>query len=297
MEHKTLPFSGSATALVTPFCRDGSVDFTALGKLIEFQIENGTDALLFLGTTGEASTLSDTERSSVISFAVEAVAHRVPVIIGTGSNDTAHAVRLTKEACRLGADSVLAVTPYYNKCSEDGLFAHYEALSEASSLPLILYTVPSRTGVSISLPLYRRLAALENVVAVKEASGKVASVCDICAELGEGLHVYSGNDELTLPILSVGGKGVISVVGNLVPGAMHELCQSFFAGDISRARQIQHRLMPLIRSLFSEVNPIPVKCALSLMKLCHRTLRLPLLPPGETKEADLQKTLSKYALI
>ncbi len=297
MEHKILPFSGAATALVTPFCADGSVDFAALERLIEFQIENRTDALLFLGTTGEASTLSERERSSVISFAVEKVARRVPVIIGTGSNDTAHAVRLTQEACRLGADSVLVVTPYYNKCSEEGLFAHYAVVAEASTRPVILYTVPSRTGVHIPLPLYRRLAALENVVAVKEASGNLSSVCDVCAEIGEGLHVYSGNDELTLPVLSLGGKGVISVAGNLVPGAMHDLCRSFFDGDMGRARQIQHQLTPLIHGLFSEVNPIPVKAALSLMGLCGSTMRLPLSPLSEAKEASLKKTLSEYGLI
>lgn len=296
MGQKILPFRGAATALVTPFSCDGSVDYTALRRLIDFQIDSGIDALVFLGTTGESSTLTHDERLAVIDFAVRTVHHRVPVIIGTGSNNTAYSVELSREACRLGADALLVVTPYYNKASADGLILHFSAIADASSVPVILYTVPGRTGVSIPLSVYKKLAEADNIVAVKEASGNLAALTDLCAELGEHLAVYSGNDELTLPTLAVGGSGVISVVSNILPREMHDLCSHFFDGELHAASAIQHRLNRLIHALFSEVNPIPMKCACSLLGLCRETMRLPLCPMDEDKRLVLENEMNTLGL-
>lgn len=296
MGQKILPFRGAATALVTPFTCDGSIDYTAFRRLIDFQISSGIDALVVLGTTGESSTLSHDERLAVIDFAVKTVRRRVPVIAGTGTNNTAYSVSLSREASRLGADALLVVTPYYNKASPDGLTAHFSAVADASSVPIILYTVPGRTGVSVPMSVYRKLAEIDNIVAVKEASGNIAAVTDLCAELGEYLAVYSGNDELTLPTLAVGGSGVISVVSNIMPCEMHDLCRHFFDGELHAAGEIQLRLNRLIHALFSEVNPIPVKCACSLLGLCRETMRLPLCPMDEEKRLALENEMKKLGL-
>lgn len=293
MPHNSLPFRGSAAALVTPFTDGGAVDFAALGRLIEFQISSGTDALVILGTTGESSALTHAERLDCIGFAVKAARGRVPVIAGVGSNDTAYSVKLTREACRMGADALLAVTPYYNKTSPAGLTAHFTAIAQASSVPVILYNVPSRTGMSIPLSVYRELAKLENIAAVKEASGSISAVTDICAEFGDELAVYSGNDDMIVPVLSVGGAGVISVLANIMPREVSEICRHFERGDIEYARREQLRLNSLIHALFCEVNPIPIKCACAMMGLCRETLRLPLVKLGEEKRRALEREIER----
>jgi len=296
MKEKILPFFGAASAVVTPFFCDGRIDYASFERIIEFGISGGIDALVFLGTTGEASSLTPSERSEIISFAVSKVRHRVPVIVGTGTNVTETTVKNCREACRLGADALLVVTPYYSKASADGLVEHFSAAASASDVPLILYTVPSRTGVNIPMDVYRRLAPIDNICAVKEASGSLAAITDICAEFGTSLAVYSGNDELALPTVAVGGMGVISVAANIVPRQMHELCRKALAGDLSGARKIQHRLNPLIHALFSEVNPIPVKCACDLMGLCGGTLRLPLCSLSREKRNLLEAEMEKLGL-
>lgn len=297
MGEKILPFRGAATALVTPFSCDGTIDFTSLSAMIEFQIKSHINALVILGTTGESSTLMHDERISCIEFAVKTVRGRVPVIAGVGTNDTNYSVKLAIEACRLGADALLVVTPYYNRTSPDGLIAHFSKIADASTVPLILYNVPGRTGVSIPLSVYRKLAEIDNIVAVKEASGNISTAVDICAELGGSLAVYSGNDDMIVPTLSVGGEGVISVLANIMPRETANLCSSFFEGDISGAKHEQLRLNSLIRALFSDVNPIPVKCACSLMGLCRETMRLPLVPMLEEKRLILAAEMSKLGLI
>lgn len=297
MGQKILPFRGAATALVTPFTCTGAIDFPSLGQMIEFQIKSQIDALVILGTTGESSTLTHDERLACIEFAVKTARGRVPIIAGVGTNDTGYSANLSREACRLGADALLAVTPYYNKTSPDGLIAHFSAIADAASVPIILYTVPSRTGMSIPLSVYRKLAEIENIAAVKEASGSISAVTDICAELGDSLAVYSGNDDMIVPVLSVGGAGVISVLSNIMPKEVSELCRSFENGDISAAKNEQLRLNSLIHALFSDVNPIPVKCACSMMGLCRETMRLPLVPLSEEKRLILEKEMINTGLI
>lgn len=297
MEPKILPFHGVSTALVTPFTDDGAVDYTALRRLIHLQIDSGINALVILGTTGESSTLTHDERLAVIDCAVQTVRERVPVIVGTGSNNTAYSIFLSREACRLGADALLAVTPYYNKASPEGLIAHFTSIAEASSVPIILYNVPGRTGLHIPMHVYRKLSEIPNIVAVKEASGDLSSVSALCAEFGKHLAVYSGNDELTLPTLAVGGEGVISVVSNILPHEMCDLYDHFTTGDLCEARAIQHRLNPLISALFSEVNPIPIKCACSMLGLCNETLRLPLCPLNEEKRKTLAEEMNRLNLL
>ncbi|MBQ4354921.1 MAG: 4-hydroxy-tetrahydrodipicolinate synthase [Clostridia bacterium] len=296
MGQKILPFTGAAAALITPFTCDGAVDYPALERLIELQICEGIDALVVLGTTGEASTLTHEERLAVTAFTVRTVRGRLPVIVGTGSNNTAYSVELSREVCRLGADALLVVTPYYNKASPEGLKRHFTAIAEASSCPIILYNVPGRTGMSIPMQVYAQLAEVENIAAVKEASGSLASAADLCASFGDALYVYSGNDELTLPILSVGGKGVISAAANIVPREMHAICAHFFSNHIDTSRAVQHSLTGLIRALFSDVNPIPLKCACSLLGLCRETMRLPLCPMGEDKRHALEEEMKKIGL-
>ena len=269
-------FYGCATALVTPFFPDGSVDFESLGRLIDRQISAGIDGLVPCGTTGESAVMTEKERLSVIEYTVWKTARRVPVIAGTGTNCTLQSVRLTRQAQALGADGVLAVCPYYNKPTGEGIVAHYTALADCSSLPVILYNVPSRTGCEIPLSALEILAKHPNIVGLKQANGSVASAARIRNRCGEDLPLYSGDDGLILPFLALGGAGVISVASNLIPRRIHTLCQRFFAGDVEGAAAIQCALMPLIDGLFSKTNPIPVKAALERIGFPPQTLRLPL---------------------
>ncbi len=293
---KQLVFRGAATALITPF-RDGELDFPALRELIEFQIREGIDALVIAGTTGEAPTLSDREHKACLSFAAETVNGRVPLIAGTGSNDTRHAIEMSKFACSCGCDALLWVTPYYNRATEEGLIRSYLALADSVDRPGILYNVPSRTGVNLSLPVYRALADHPNIVAVKEASGDVGVAANILSELGDKLAVYSGNDDITVPLLSLGGAGVISVISNLLPARLSRMCHLYWDGNTAETSAEQLTLLPLIRALFAEVNPIPVKCAAAMMGLCREEYRLPLCAPNEHTRRRLWQNLKDLGLI
>ncbi len=268
-------FKGYATAMVTPMTSTG-VDYDALTRFIEFQIENGINALVAVGTTGESATLTPEERSEVIRFTVKRVNGRVPVIAGTGTNNTQHVLEYTRRACGSGADAVLVVTPYYNKATQGGLIAHFSAVADVSEEPVILYNVPSRTGCNLLPATCAALAEHPNIAAVKEASGSMAQVVDLFTRCGDKLDVYSGEDGLTLPILAMGGLGCISVVSNVLPKQSVELSDRFFAGDVAGAAAQQCRLMPLISALFSEVNPIPAKAATAAMGFGEEILRLPL---------------------
>jgi 4-hydroxy-tetrahydrodipicolinate synthase len=273
---KNTIFTGSATAVVTPFLDKGGVDFEAVAALLDYQIRHGADALVVLGTTGEASTVTAAERADLLRFAVAHVKKRVPVIAGTGSNCTAHAVEWTLQARQSGADAALLVTPYYNKCTQKGLFAHFSAIAKAVALPLILYNVPGRTNVNLLPSTVLALTEHKNVVGIKEASGNLEQVAEIARLCGDTLDIYSGNDEITLPVLALGGAGVISTVGNAIPRLMHDLCANFMTGKIRESRDIQLKILPLIRACFAEVNPIPVKAALNAMGLNAGVPRLPL---------------------
>lgn len=281
-------FTGVCTALITPF-RDGKIDFEALSGLIEFQIDGGVDALLINGTTGESATLTDAEKREIISFAVSEVGGRVPVIAGTGSNDTKKAVELSKFAYDVGADACLAVTPYYNKASEVGLIKHYEAIVDATEIPIILYNVPSRTGVNIPLSVYERLSEHKNIVAVKEANPSVSDFARLSARCGKNLDLYSGNDDLILPCLSLGGNGIISVISNALPRQTGDICRLWFGGKIKEATELQLKLLPLTNALFCEVNPIPIKALLSHLGFCKEEYRLPLCPMDSERKMALIK--------
>lgn len=273
-------FLGAATALITPTTKDG-VDYAALGKLIEWQIQQGIDALVICGTTGESSTLSDAEHRQVLKFALDTAAGRVPMIAGTGSNDTSYAIELTKYAGQIGYDAVLVVTPYYNKTTQKGLVAMFTAIADASSVPLILYNVPSRTGVNIEPATYAKLADHPRIAAIKEANGNLSKIVETAALVGDKLDIYSGNDDQIVPILACGGKGVISVLSNVVPGETSQICSKFFSGDVAGAMAMQIKYLPLANALFSEVNPIPAKAAMSAMGFCENYLRLPLVTMDE----------------
>ena len=293
---KNTVFTGAGVAIITPF-RDGKIDYEDFARIIEFQIENGTDAIVVCGTTGEASTLSDDEHIAAIEFTVKQTAGRVPVIAGTGSNDTAYAIWLTKEACRVGADAMLVVTPYYNKASTKGLINHFTAIADASTKPVILYNVPGRTGCNISLPVYRELAKHPNIVATKEASGNISAIAELIAEVGDQLDVYSGNDDQIVPILSLGGKGVISVLSNVMPQETHDICQLYFDGKVKESAALQLKLLDLINNLFIEVNPIPVKAAMNLMGYCTKEVRPPMCEPEEGHLEILKASMKKHSLI
>ena len=294
-KNKKTIFHGAATALITPF-RNGSVDYDALGLLIERQINMGIDALVICGTTGENATLSDDEHRAVLDFSLKKAGGRLPMIAGTGSNNTSHAVDVSRYASSLGYDGLLVVTPYYNKASDEGLISHFEKIANETDKPIILYNVPGRTGCNISLPVYRRLSKHENIVAVKEASGNLSSIARIIAECGDDLDVYSGDDLLTLPLLSLGAAGVISVASNIIPKQMSDLCAKFFIGDLFAARAIHQKYIKLFDSMFCEVNPIPVKTALSIMDLCAEEFRLPMCKMGINNKSTLKKILDEYAL-
>ena len=270
-------FKGIATALITPF-RDGQVDYEAMGRLIDWQIESGINALVICGTSGEGPTLTDAEHRECIRFAVERAAGRVPIIAGTGSNDTAYAISLTKYACEVGADAMLVVTPYYNKATQSGLVASFNAIADASTKPLIVYNVPSRTGCGIKPETYARMAEHKNIAAIKEANGDISSVVATRALVGDRLDIYSGNDDQIVPLLTMRGMGCSSVLSNVLPRETVEICDRFFAGDVAGAAALQCKYLPLINALFCEVNPIPVKAAMAAMGFCENSLRLPLTP-------------------
>ena len=268
-------FRGAATALITPLTAAG-VDYDSFGKLIDWQIGQGIDALVIAGTTGEGSTLTDEEHRAVLKFAVERAAGRTPIIAGTGSNDTDYAISLTKYACDIGADAMLVVTPYYNKATQKGLIRMYTAIADASTKPLILYNVPSRTGVGIEPSTYAALADHPQIRAIKEANGNISKIMETAALVGDRLDIYSGNDDQVTPILSAGGAGVISVLSNLMPRQTSEMCHRWFRGDIAGSLKMQLDYLPLINTLFCEVNPLPVKAAMAAMGFCENYLRLPL---------------------
>lgn len=279
-------FKGVATALITPITSQG-VDYDALKKLINWQIEQGVDALVICGTTGESSTLSDEEHRQVLKFAIEVADGRVPMIAGTGSNDTVYAIDLTRYACELGYDAMLVVTPYYNKTTQNGLVAMFTAIADASTKPIILYNVPSRTGVNIEPATYARLAEHPQICAIKEANGNISKIVETAALVGDKLDIYSGNDDQIIPIMACGGVGVISVLSNVLPRETAELCRKYFAGDVAGAMELQKKYLPLINALFCEVNPIPAKAAMAAMGFCENYLRLPLTPMEKDHEEKL----------
>ena len=289
-------FEGAATALVTPLTEAG-VDYAAFGRLIDWQIDGGIDALVICGTTGESSTLTDEEHREAIRYAVERVAGRVPVIAGTGSNDTAYAVDLARFSEAVGADAHLVVTPYYNKATQKGLIKMYETIADACSLPMILYNVPSRTGVNIEPSTYAALADHPHIAAIKEAGGNISKIVETVALVGDKLDLYSGNDDQIVPIMACGGRGVISVLSNLLPRETSELCKTFLRGDVAAAMQMQTHYLPLVNALFSETNPIPVKAAMSAMGFCEDYLRLPLTPMEEAHREVLFSLMRKEGLI
>ena len=290
-------FTGAAVAIITPMHADGTVNFEELGRIIDDQIAHGTDAIVICGTTGESAALSHEEHVECIRFAVKHTAKRVPVIAGTGSNDTAFAIEISKEAEEAGADALLLVTPYYNKTSQAGLIAHYTAIANAVALPCIIYNVPSRTGVNLQPATLAELAKLPNVNAVKEASGNISQIAHLAA-IGQGVvDIYSGNDDQIVPILSLGGIGVISVLSNVAPTQTHEICQKFFDGDVAGSRQMQLDAMDLCNALFCEVNPIPVKTALNMMGMGAGAFRMPLCEMDEANAKRLEKALKDYGIL
>ena len=290
-------FTGAAVALVTPMHQDGSIHYDALRQIIEDQIARGTDAIVICGTTGECSTMTDQEQLATIKFAVDTVAHRVPVVAGAGSNDTAHGCALAAGAAACGADALLMVTPYYNKTSQAGLVAHFTAMAEAGGIPVILYNVPSRTGVNIKPETAKKLSEHPLVNGIKEASGNIAQVAQIAALCGDDLNIYSGNDDQVVPLLSLGGKGVISVVSNIAPTLVHDCCKAWFDGDTAEARRLQLEMLPLSDAMFCDVNPIPVKYAMNLLGWEAGKCRLPLVEPGDAQKAKIEQTLRMHGLL
>lgn len=293
---KDIIFTGAAVAIVTPFTEDG-INFEELKKLIDFNIENGTDAIVIAGTTGESSTMSDEEHKETIRFTVEYVNKRVPVIAGTGSNDTAYALELSKYAESVGVDGLLIVTPYYNKTTQSGLVKHFNYIADRVNVPIILYNVPSRTGVNIAPETYLELSKHPRIVATKEASGDLSAVAKIKSLCGDNLAIYSGNDDQILPILSLGGKGVISVLSNVMPKETHDICNLYFEGKVKESSELQIKYLDLINALFIEVNPIPVKTALGLMGYNVGPLRMPLFEMEDKTLEVLRKELELNNLI
>jgi len=294
---KNTLFRGAGTALVTPMREDGAVDFEAFGRLIDFQIAGGISALIVCGTTGECSTLNDDEHKEVLEFAVGRVAGRVPVIAGTGSNDTAYAIQLSLHAKSLGVDGLLLVTPYYNKATQKGLIAHFTAIADAAKLPCILYNVPGRTGCNLKPETVAAMADHPYIVAVKEASGDLSQVATLAQLCGDRIDIYSGNDDQILPVLSLGGAGVISVLSNPLPAETDEMCQKFFRGDVEGAREMQLKYLPLCHDLFCEVNPIPAKAAMAAMGYGANVVRLPLTPMEEGNRERMLGEMKKLGLL
>lgn len=290
---KKIPFTGSGVALVTPFNENG-IDFKVLEELIEFHIKEETDAIIICGTTGEASTMNVEEHKEAIRFTVEKTNKRIPVIAGTGSNNTAHAIEMSKYAESVGADGVLIVTPYYNKTTQKGLVEHYKAIANSISIPVIAYNVPSRTGLNITAATAKELSKVENIVAIKEASGNFSQIAEIAATCGDDLYLYSGNDDQVVPMLSLGAKGVISVSANVIPNDTHKMVMSYLEGDIKTAKELQLKAIELINALFIEVNPIPVKAAMELKGYKVGKCRLPLTTMSEGNLEVLKKTIENY---
>ncbi len=293
---KKIIFKGCGTAIVTPFNENG-VNFDEFGRLIEDQIQNSIDALIVCGTTGEASTMTKEEKEDTIKFAIKKVNKRVPVIVGTGSNCTASAIQMTKFAEEVGADAALIVTPYYNKTTQAGLVAHYEAIAKETNLPIILYSVPGRTGVNILPETCKQLSEIPNIVAIKEASGNISQIAEIASLCGDNMAIYSGNDDQIVPILSLGGLGVISVLSNVAPLYTHNMVQNFFDGKIEESRKMQLESIGLVNALFLEVNPIPAKAALNMMGYDFGQPRLPLIPMSESKKAILKAEMENMNII
>ena len=292
---KKIVFTGIATALITPFIK-GGIDFDKFGRLIDWQIEEGIDALLVCGTTGECSTMSDEEHKSVIEYAVKRVDKRVPLIAGSGSNDTAYAISLTRFAADAGADASLSVTPYYNKTTQKGLVRHFTAIADQSSIPLIIYNVPSRTGTPVEPQTYAELAKHEKIVAIKEANSNIDKIVDTMSRVGDGLTLYSGNDGEIVPLMAVGAMGCISVLSNILPAQTREICNRFFAGDVKGAAKLQFRYRPLIDALFSEVNPIPVKAAMTALGFCEEEIRMPLTEMDDVKFTRMIELMRKEGI-
>lgn len=290
-------FTGAAVAIITPMNADGTVNFEEFGRIIEDQIAGHTDAIVVCGTTGESATMPDAEHLSVIDYCVKKVNHRIPVIAGTGSNDTAHGIRLTHSAEKLGVDAVLLVTPYYNKTSQQGLIQHFTALANATSLPCILYNVPSRTGVNILPETAYELSKIPNINAIKEASGNIAQVAKIAQLCGDALNIYSGNDDQIVPLLALGGKGVISVLSNVAPHETHEICQKWFDGDIAASLAAQLKYLPLCEALFCDVNPIPVKFAMNQLGYQAGSCRLPLVDTSKANQERIRNALHTAGLL
>ncbi len=290
-------FTGAGVAIITPMTDDNKVNFEKFGEIIDYQIENGTDAIIVCGTTGESATLSDTEHRETIKYAVERVAGRIPVIAGTGSNDTAYCIELSKEAEKLGVDGLLLVTPYYNKTSQRGLIKHYNMVADSVDLPIIIYSVASRTGVNITPETCAELAKHKNIVAIKEASGDIGQIAKIKQLCGDELDIYSGNDNQIVPILSLGGIGVISVLSNVLPKETHDICELYMSGKTKESLDLQLKLLPLINNLFIDVNPIPVKEAMNMMGLNVGKCRLPLYEMSDSAKEILSESLKELNLV
>ena len=293
---KDVIFQGAGVAIITPFTEDG-VNYEELGRIIEDQIAGGTDSIVITGTTGESATMTDEEHKEAIRYTVEKVNGRIPVVAGTGSNETAYAVQLSQYAEKVGADGLLLVTPYYNKCTQKGLIKHFTTIADVVNIPVILYNVPSRTGVKIQVDTFAELAKHPRIVGVKEASGDLSSIIRIRQACGDDLAIYSGNDDQIVPILSIGGKGVISVLSNVAPKQAHDICQLYFDGKVKEAAELQIEYMDLISELFSEVNPIPVKAAMRLEGYAAGPLRLPLTEIEPEHLENLKKAMKRHNLI
>ena len=295
MKKKVL-FEGTATALITPFKKDG-IDFKAFEKLLDFQYVNGISAVVVLGTTGEPATLTAEEKEAIITLAVRKLKGKIPVIVGVGANNTAQAIKNAREAERLGADGLLVVTPYYNKCTQDGLVKHYTAIANSTKLPIIAYNVPSRTGVNMLPETFAKLAEIDNIVGIKEASGNMAQIAKVASLVKGKAAVYSGDDGLTIPIMSIGGKGVISVASNVLPAFVSTMTRMWLDGETTIAQDMQLSLLPLVDALFEEVNPIPVKKACEILGLAKSVVRPPLTPASKRTSIHLQKELAKFVTI
>lgn len=294
---KNTLFKGAGVAIVTPFNKDGSINYERFGEIIDFQIENGTDAIIVCGTTGESATMSHEEHVACIKYCVERVNGRVPVIGGAGSNDTAFAVNLARDAEAAGCDGLLCVTPYYNKTSQRGLVKHFEMIADAVNIPIILYSVPSRTGVTITAETAKALSQHKNIVGIKEASGNMSLVAKIKALCGDDLDIYSGNDDMIVPILSLGGAGVISVLSNVCPKETHDICQLYFDGKVQESAKLQLEYLELINDLFMDVNPIPVKDAMNIMGMDVGECRMPLVSMSDANMQIMKDVLKKYNLV
>jgi len=294
---KNTVFTGAGVAIITPMNADGSINWDEFGRIIDFQIDNGTDAIIVCGTTGESATMTDEEHVECIRYCIDRVNRRIPVIAGTGSNDTKYAVDLSKEAEKLGADALLVVTPYYNKTSQRGLVAHFTAIADSVNVPIILYNVPSRTGVNIALDTYAELSKHKNIAAVKEASGNISAIAKIFEKCGDNLDVYSGNDDQIVPIMALGGKGVISVLSNVAPRETHQIAQLCLDNNVAEAAKMQIKYLELMNNLFIDVNPIPVKEAMNMMGFKAGECRLPLLKMEQSKIDILEASMKKAGLI